>query len=96
MSLITYASSALKALSVPADGKEVRADDFSRFRGGKPGAKTEIIFSRSKTELFLEVICHEPAEIRVKVSTNDWSIFEDGDRLEIFFGTLTVDPWLIQ
>ena len=96
MSLISYASSALKALSVPADGTEVRADDFSKFHGGEPGAKTEIIFSRSKTELFLEVICHEPAEIREKSSANDWSIFEGGDRLEIFFGTLTVDPWLIQ
>ena len=74
MSLISYASSALKALSVPADGTEVRADDFSKFHGGEPGAKTEIIFSRSKTELFLEVICHETAEIRAKSSAN-WAEF---------------------
>ena len=95
MSLISYASSPLKALSVPLNGV-VCADDFSKFHGGAPGAKTEIRFSRSRTELFMEVICEEPAEIHVGNSKNDWSIFDSGDRLEIFFGSLSGDPWLMQ
>ena len=97
MSLISYASAPLKALSVPVFGESVYADDFSKFHGGEPGAKTEIRFSRSKTELFLEVICHEPMEIHAVNRANDWSIFHSGDRLEIFFGTLSSDePWLTQ
>ena len=96
MSLISYASAPLKALSVPANGEYVHADDFTKFHGGEPGAKTEIKFTRSRTELFLEVICHETAEVRIGSAEDDWRIFDSGDRLEIFFGSLTVNPWLMQ
>lgn len=96
MSLISYASTALKALSVPLDSVPVQSDDFFKFHGGDPVGKTEIKLSRSRTELFLEVICQEPEEIHAQNTDNDWSIFDKGDRLEIFFGTLDPEPWLMQ
>ena len=96
MSLISYASSALKAISVPLNGDPVSVEDFSKFHGGTPEAQTEMSLSRSGNELFLEVICHEPAEIHAQNTNNDWSIFSCGDRLEIFFGSLSPEPWLMQ
>lgn len=96
MSLISYASSKIQALSVPFGKDAISVDDFSRFHGGVPEGKTEMKFSRSRTELFLEVICHEPAEIHDQNKANDWSIFNKGDRLEIFFGASEPEPWLIQ
>lgn len=98
MSLISYASSPLKALSVPTleSGKEIIADDFLRFRGGPAEAKTEFRLKRDHENLYLRVICFEPAEIRTQEKRNDWSLCENGDRLEIFFGAMEPVPWLIQ
>ena len=96
MSLISYASTALKAISVPFGNTPEVADDFFKFHGGEPEGKMEMKLSRSRTELYLEVICQEPAEIHAQNTNNDWSIFEKGDRLEIFFGALVPEPWLMQ
>ena len=95
MSLISYASSEFKALSVPLDqcGAGVMANDFSRFHGGVPEGKTEMRLSRSREELFLQVRCFEPTGIIVQNA--DQSVFSN-DRLEIFFGAMEPEPWLIQ
>ena len=95
MSLISYASSPFKALSVPLDrcGHKVTANDFLRFHGGIPEGKTEMRLSRSREELFLQVRCFEPAGLRIQKA--DRSVFSD-DHLEIFFGAMEPVPWLMQ
>lgn len=95
MSLISYASSPFKALSVPLEpcGHKAMANDFSRFHGGILEGKTEMRLSRSRKELFLQVRCFEPAGIRIQNA--DESVFPN-DHLEIFFGAMEPEPWLMQ
>ena len=56
MSLISYASFPVKALSVPCGEKEAaEAGDFLRFRTDEePEGRTRIRICRSRTELFLD------------------------------------------
>ncbi len=96
MSLISYASSTLKALSFSLNRDPVSAEDFSKFHGGTPEGKTGMTLSRTRSELILEIMCHEPAEIHDQNKQDDWTIFTSGDRLEIFFGAREPEPWLSQ
>ena len=95
MSLISYASSAFKALSVPLEqsGHKAVANDFLRFHGGIPDGKTEMQLSRSRDELLLKVRCLEPTTVWHQNANRN--AFSD-DHLEIFVGAMEPVPWLMQ
>ena len=96
-SVVSYASNGYKAISVPEKKKTALLNDFCTFRvHKKPVVPTEIKLSRNKNELLLEVHCFDTKPVHTENKSNGMSLFEKGDRIEIFFGAIEPVPWMIQ
>ncbi len=87
-------------LSPPGTSDEaVQCEDFTVFGGSplsEPVAKTSMSLFRDAEFLYLDISCFEPGEsIAAEVAENNMMIWQD-DIIEMHFGSLAPDPWLLQ
>ena len=95
--IVSYASKPYQAIAIPAEKPPAVLTDFKTFKTEKkPSAPTEIRLRRDSKNLYLDVFCFENRTIHDQNCKDGMPLFEDGDRLEIFFGAIDPIPWMIQ